>query len=231
MKKILLIEDRKERQDKFINLTSIDLGKYSNILDNCTGVAYDRKFDEFKKDNYVLEEYDVIIVHKSAFDEKDYNTKIIGKLDAYARKHQKVIVYFSGGIDASYYVKEDNFMLMELNSKTFYSENLRLFLNAFKNGESEPLILSYGSKWKLNIALNALETLNLYLGKMTAEKKIKKLYSAFIKDNPEIEKLYTLEIPIFTPKRIDEREIDKEKMEEIKTDIEVYIKESLNYGS
>jgi hypothetical protein len=53
--------------------------------------------------------------------------------------------------------------VLELNSKTFYSQNLTLFLDAIKEKNDNLLMLSYGKQWQLNIILNVIESLNLYI--------------------------------------------------------------------
>ena len=45
MKKIMLIDDRTERQTKFDEETSINLDKYSDVLDNFTADSYEELLD------------------------------------------------------------------------------------------------------------------------------------------------------------------------------------------
>ena len=156
MKKILLIEDRSERQRLFMSDTNIDLNKYNDILDNAIDEKYDEIFCKFKDDTFDFDSYSIIISHKSAFD-KD-NSSMIEKLKSYCKTHKKPLVFFSGGIDENYYNKSE-YELILINSKTFYSQNIELFLEAFKSGEEDILMLLYGKRWKLNIALNTLEKL------------------------------------------------------------------------
>lgn len=83
------------------------------------------------------------------------------------------MVYFSGGISANYY-NHDEYEFIELNSKIFYSENVKLFLENFRVSDSENLqMLCYGKKWKLNILLIVLEKVNYFL---TTNKKAEILY-------------------------------------------------------
>ena len=196
MDKILLIEDRFERQKRFMDETKIDLysSEITSILDNIVGESYIKIFNDLKNDTYNFDKYAIIILHKSAFD--TYNTSIIAKLERYCHESSKVLVLFSGGIDANYYLKDENFELIELNSKTFYSHNLQIFLEDFKNNNLHPLILCYGDKWKLNILLNILETLNLYID---TTNKDKILYKTFMRDNPDIPLLNTLNVPLQAP--------------------------------
>lgn len=67
MKKIALIEDRKERQQLFINHTNIDLNNYNDILENIIGQEYDEVYESFKNKEFSFDNYIMVIVHKSAF--------------------------------------------------------------------------------------------------------------------------------------------------------------------
>lgn len=222
MKKILLVEDRTQRQKLFMEDTKIDLARYSSILDN----FIDKKYDEFvvkiQDDNFELDNYDVIISHKSAF--KDFNESILSKLENHCKENDKVLVLFSGGIDANYYLKDDNFELIELNSKTFYSEFLKLFLEDVQDGNLHPLILCYGTKWKLNIVLNILEKLNLYIDNLTKDSV---LYNAFFRDNSDIGFLESLKFDLFDK---NDRRIKKEDIVKLRDSLKAYIKESLEDG-
>ena len=62
MKKVLLIEDRVERQDKFSEDTGIKLNLYNGFLDNQTEIGIN-----------TLDQYSTIIVHRSAFGNRDDN--------------------------------------------------------------------------------------------------------------------------------------------------------------
>ncbi len=160
MKKILLIEDRYKRQRLFRQQTGIDLEKYSDILDNCIEDKYNGFLNELLQGGFDLSAYDIIVTHKSAFG--DDNDVILKKLEEHCKKYAKPLVLFSGGIVGNYYNSEV-YEVLELNSKTFYSQNLTLFLDAIKEQNENLLMLSYGRQWKLNIILNVIESLNLYI--------------------------------------------------------------------
>ena len=148
MKKILIIEDRTKRQHEFITETKINLNDaiYENILDNKTDDKYLDIFANLKNDTFDFDDYSVIISHKSAFENE--NSVILSKLETYCKNNNKILVLFSGGIDTNYYLKDDEYEHIELNSKTLYSENIKLFLEDFKDGNLNPLILCYGNRWK-----------------------------------------------------------------------------------
>jgi hypothetical protein len=60
------------------------------------------------------------------------------------------------------------FEFLLLNSKTFYSKNLELFLNDTAN----ILTLAYGKKWKVSVLLNVLEQLNIFIADHKEESEI-----------------------------------------------------------
>ncbi len=157
--KILLIEDRAQRQKLFMKDLGIDLldPKYHNILDNAIEERYIEIYEQLKNDKLNFDDYSIIIAHKSAFDED--NEKIIMRL----KKGSKILILFSGGIDTNYYIKNDKIEILELNSKIFYSNNLKKFLDNFSDTGKNILSLCYGDNWKLNIALNIVEEINYIL--------------------------------------------------------------------
>ncbi len=150
MKKILLIEDRVERQKIFTEVTNIDLNRYSNIIDN-----------QIKIDKKELGNYSTIITHRSAYGSE--NSSMLGFLKEYCEKNSIQLVFFSGGITSTFYSNEKYEFLL-LNSKAFYSENLNYFLDDINNGnEPNLLILGYGKNWKTNLMANILEKINLFI--------------------------------------------------------------------
>ena len=159
MKKILLIDDRKERQTKFTADTGIDLEEYSNILDNITGEDYHEYVEKLSQKDFELE-HEVIIVHRSAFGETDIN--ILDRLKNYCQSKHKKLIFFSGGISSTFYLKEP-FEFLLVNSKVFYSNNLKIFLDDSLNSNINIVKIGYGNKWKLNIMLDVLEKINLFI--------------------------------------------------------------------
>ncbi len=162
MKKILLIEDRHTRQKRFSLETGIDLEKYSDILDNCIEDQCNAFLNEMLSNTYDFTPYDIVIFHKSAFEKDNDNAKILKQIKDHCKSSAKPLILFSGGIVGNYYNSEV-YEVLELNSKTFYSQNLTLFLEAVKKSEENLLMLSYGKQWKANLILNVLESLNLYI--------------------------------------------------------------------
>jgi len=224
MKKIALIEDRYSRQKDFLELNNINLAKYEDIgiLDNFIQDKANTLLKEIKSDSFDLQQYDIIICHKSIElkDKIDTNTIIIDKLTSYCKEQEKILVLFSGGIDANYY--KENYL--ELNSQVFYSQNLKLFFEAVKNEDENILMLSYGLKWKINILLNILEKINNYIENTNKESD---RYKRFSKDC-KINLLDSLNLNITKP-QIDGQNISVSEMMKYRDNIYANIKKSVTY--
>lgn len=165
MKKIMLIDDRTERQTKFYEETGINFDKDSDVLDNFTADSYEKLLEEFRNNDFRrLDEYEVIITHRSAFG--DLNGQVISTFKELCKQKNKPksLVFFSGGI-SSVSIKNSPFEHLLLNSKKFYSNNLKLFLELSKNNKPNLLVLAFGENWKINLLLNSLEKINVYIGK------------------------------------------------------------------
>ena len=173
---ILLIEDRTERQNKFKLETDMEFNKYKDILDNKIGKEYEKLFAEFKDNNYNLEKYTTIITHRSAFLKQ--NSEILDRLKEYCKKEKKTLVFFSGGISNSIHL-QNPFEFLLLNSKTFYSDNLKIFLEDYRNNsKSNILILEYGKYWSINLLLNKVEKINMFIANPQKKEEIQ--YEDFI---------------------------------------------------
>ena len=169
MKKILLIEDRVERQEKFSEETGINLNEYSDFLDNLIEI-----------DLLNLDQYSTIIVHRSAFGNRQDN--VLDQLKSYCADTKTNLVFFSGGITSTYYSKTKYEFLL-LNSKAFYSSNLKVFLELVKEeGYPNLLLLGYGRNWKINLMLNTLEKINLFITNNIKEKMVEfELFKTYTK--------------------------------------------------
>jgi len=175
MKSILLIEDRVERQIKFTDDTGINLEQYGSFLDNRTTL-----------DKSSLKEYETIVTHRSAFGNDDEN--ILDYLKKYCEETATNLVFFSGGISSTFYSK-GKYEFLLLNSKSFYSRNLQLFLDDVAEGkDANVLLLGYGKQWKFNILLNTLEKVNLFISNSQRDGKVKIKLSRF-KTSTKIENI------------------------------------------
>lgn len=158
MKKILLIEDRYKRQVDFLDQNYIDLSNYPNILDNTINEAAANILEDITNNSFNFSIYDIVICHKSV----QNNTIVLSNLKEYCKTNQKTLILFSGGISVNYYDNSE-FEYLELNSKTFYSQNLVLFLEAVKDETEDIMMLCYGEHWKQNIVASILEKTNLFI--------------------------------------------------------------------
>ena len=220
--KILLIEDRQARQQIFINKTHIELESYMDILDNKIGEMYNEIHVALQNDTYDLSEYSVIITHKSAFG--DNNAATLSKLESHCKAHDKPLVYFSGGIDVSYYNKSEN-EVIALSSELFYSNNLKLFLENCRTGKINLLTLIYGEKWELNIQLNVLAKINLFIENWTKEQIIMK---RFISETA-YDLLADMDIDLYEPAIVNNK-IEKSEISKIAQSLENHIKEVVYYA-
>ena len=208
MKKAILIEDRTERQNQYLSIAGIKIEELT-CLKNIIEQEYEDLIDYISKgDTSILDEYDVIILHRSAT-----SSDII---EAHCEKKEKALVLFSGGTTASYYQNGPNEKL-SLNSKDLYSKNLRLFLDELKVDNINLRVLAYGEKWELNLVLNILEKIN----------KIKQNdfedFSEF-RDKTKIEMIeYLINIDKFKKNN----EITLDVIEKIKKDILCFINSKL----
>ena len=176
MRKVLLIEDRAERQKDLLKSSDVNLKKHSDILDNMIEDKFENFIKDIKNNNFDLTSYDVIIAHQSIFIEDKRELLSIIKNSC---KEGKKLVLFSGDMEISSYSNVEYEELV-LSSKKLYSKNLELFLKEFEEGKINIRILTFGIYWKINIMLNVLEKINLFIEETSLDKKI--LYPKFLNE-------------------------------------------------
>lgn len=215
MKKILLIEDVVTRQNSFMDERGFTLEEYADIVENAIGEKYQRVAIALKDNSFDFDKYSIVMAHKSAF-ENDVGV-IIDRLKSYCKKENKALVFFSGGTQ-NYYDNTYNDYL-ELETKYFYSDNLKLFLEAYKENNAKILMLSYGEKWIVNSVLNILENINLFLDKNNDEDFV---YDTF-KNCTEVDKLKNIEY-LFYEMEIEDGWVYRKEIIKLRDDILNYIK-------
>ena len=161
MKKILLIEDVLSRQRSFMKERNFTLDSYSDILDNAIKEEYEKVYLSLKEDTFDFDKYSIIMAHQSAFS-GDVGV-IVDTLKSYCKKYKKTLIFFRG--EGFNYYDNSNYEYLELNTKDFYSDNLKFFLDEYRKNTHNILMLSYGQKWIVNTLLNILEKTNLFLDK------------------------------------------------------------------
>lgn len=150
---ILLLENREART----SFDKMKLSKYSNVLKLVSGdVECNNLLDNFLKDHSTLGKYNTIIIHSNIFYE-ERRDELFKELKEYCS--DKNLIIFSGGTSSSS-LREN---ILELSADKLYKENLEMFLQEYSKATSNILMLSYGKKWQLNILLNILEKINLFI--------------------------------------------------------------------
>jgi hypothetical protein len=154
MKKILLVEDRPQRQQNFLEKQVIDLTQMNDILVNCTDEVHRHLIEDIKTETIDWNQYSTIIIHRSGFSQE-----ILDKLKEFCQTNSLKLVFFSGGISSTFYMVQP-YEFLQLNSKELYTKNLKLFL---ETNENNLLQLAYGEEWEVNILLNKLEKINKFI--------------------------------------------------------------------
>lgn len=174
MMKFAIIEDRIPRLEQY---TDFDL-KNTNSVTIITGEEFDTLVESLNSgDTRNLDNYECIASHRSAL-----SNDIRDVLKEYCRKNKKPLIFFSGGITSSV-LKDSEFPFLHINSKEFYSGNLKLFIETcdeFNNVNL--LVLQFGKKWKLSLLLNLRNNIAMALNK----KKLKLQFPDFEIDDSEL---------------------------------------------
>lgn len=184
--KILLLEDRIDRMKQFSKIdlfqeTTIDIISGTELVHFIANLE-----SELKK---ILPLYQCVILHRSGIDNIKRDV-----IKAFCGEYKISLVYFSGGISSSKFSDSD-FPFLHINSKDFYSDNLKLFINDFTMGNAINLIiLQFGQNWKLSLLLKMRNDLNMGI-QSNSIKRIKDLgISNLLKD----ELLVNFDLPWFT---------------------------------
>jgi len=204
---ILIIEDRFERQFRLLNQAGIDLNEY-DFLENATKERYEEIYDALKEESFDFLRYEFIISHKSAF--KDDNALMINRLKRGCEQNGIPLVFFSGNQSATYHDRDSNYA--EMLSILLYSQNLKLFLEDRKITNKPNMdILLYGEKWLLNIALNLLQEINIFIEKSEDDRIFYKRFEMRFLDSLEFLKEHDicLEIPSIEEKFTDKKTLTK----------------------
>lgn len=184
MFKILLIEDRIERQRLFSEDTGFDFNKYMDILDNRPSL----------EDGIDLSIYSTIICHRSAFGES--NDNILDRLKDHCKRTKTQLVFFSGGISSTFY-SNTTYEFLLLNSKSFYSRNLTFYLDEVLKGSLSNLgIMAYGKNWKINLMLDVLSKVNMFINQNISKEKIKAQRLKTYAQLDNIKEIVDIEYPI-----------------------------------
>lgn len=156
MKRVILIEDRPTRQEKFTKHLDQNLNEIVLLKNICGGVKFDEYKEKISSNNLSdFMEYDVIMIHRSALNQAERLYLI-----EFIKSQSKTVVFFSGGISSISLQEIGKGNILTINSKDFYSISLINYLF------SEPLNileLAFGSQWAVNLQVSLLDKLAFYL--------------------------------------------------------------------
>ena len=152
MKKVILLENKDERQKEHI----FDMSKYE-FFDNVLGDNdCNNMLDKFLQNNSIFDDYDTIIIHESIYDDQK-RINLFEVLKNYCSN--KNLIMFSGN---NTQFSLENESLLRISPSSLYN-NIEVFLNAYEKNGSNILMLALGEKWQFNILLNTLEQLNIFI--------------------------------------------------------------------
>jgi hypothetical protein len=155
--KVAIIEDREKRLQRF---QSFDIYQEPNVVVVTEQLFQDVLENLRVSDLSFLDTFGVIAIHRSALSESMRDS-----IKNYCAKEKKPLVFFSGGITSSYY-KETTFPFLMINSKEFYSDHLKIFLDHLNTGAKPNLLmLQFGIKWKLSMFLSLRNRIVVSLSK------------------------------------------------------------------
>ena len=168
MKRIILVENRKDRLERLLDVNSIDKEMkkklyHSDILEiidkngEFNSEEWDEYFLKFEKENLDdFMDYDIFFIHKSKISREGHKN-----LDQFCMKHGKSIIYFSGGLTGVTFIN-DGYPCLSINSSIFYSSRLIDFLEKNKYTTTNILEVAYGQKWQLSNLLKLKNLLHQY---------------------------------------------------------------------
>ena len=158
-KKIIFFENRPDRPKIYLPGKEGDQERlYSKEFNFLT--HYQKSHEEMINNNELefLLDFDLIIIHRTFLNELS-NGSALNRVIFFCQNNGKDLILFSGGISSSSYVEaEDDFNLLLINSKDFYSSKLIPFLLSYSKCEINKIIeLKYGKSWKLGYLLRLRE--------------------------------------------------------------------------
>lgn len=180
--KAILIEDRVNRQKNILGRKLDELKQFTFLKNISGGKDFEELNQKLNNKEYtVLDEYSLIMLHRSAFETNTRNGII-----EHLKKSNKKVIFFSGGITSCQFNKIDSLDFLLINVNQFYSENLFCFLN--NNGDNL-LALAFGNQWQTSILIDAYEKIVIY-AKSFERKPFAKIDSEIIFNNWIIQQFF-----------------------------------------
>ncbi len=160
--KLIIIEDRIERLKSFVEF-ELEMWPEVHVV---TGVGFDNLLSELRNNNtHLLDRYKCIASHRSAL-----SNEIRDILKEYCSRTGKPLIFFSGGISTSVF-KDSSFPFLHINSKEFYSENLKVFLEDLRSKDNVNLLtIQFGERWKMNLLLKLRNDITVSLNNGTIKR-------------------------------------------------------------
>lgn len=145
MNKVLILDDRIERKRNHMSNNAIlELTNCVNqgFLTMITGEGIEKD-----KSFHYCSDYSLLAFHKSWLD----SNMLLSDIVRYARKNEKILVIFSGGISQTLLLND--YKDLRVNSAIFYSDSLPIFIEKYaKNDVEQPLLeLLYSKAWLIPI--------------------------------------------------------------------------------
>ena len=157
MKKILLIDDRKDEQERLLQRYKINLDEYSTILDNLTGDMAINLFATFNTNDEFLLQYSVWIIHHSMFKKRK---PILKKIEKFCHQNGINLVLFTGDNQKIEFNPKKG--LLKLSRNDLY-RNLKPFLDYNRDVEPQLVILGFGDNWKAALLSNVEDSIEKFL--------------------------------------------------------------------
>ncbi len=164
MKKILLIDDRRDEQAVLFRQYEIGLHQYEDYLDNLSGEESIAFFANFNINNVSLLKYKVWIIHQTLFDKLKGMQR---KTERFCKQNHIQLVLFSGYI--STIMISPKIGVLKLSRDDLY-KNLKNFLDYNKDGEAPLEMLGFGNDWQVRLLSNVEDTIEKFL--VTSERTI-----------------------------------------------------------
>lgn len=147
MRKILLLEDRPERQRMFLPNGENDVSVLRNMqdivmpeLEYCKTTISNINSNK----NFIIEEISLIVLHESSL-----TTQGLRFLNKICKENKIGAILFSGGISQTAFNNEDYDMLY-VNSSDLYTERFISFLEKYINDISTHLLELVNPNWRIS---------------------------------------------------------------------------------
>jgi hypothetical protein len=161
MKKVILFENRPERQKIYLPNGENDVDKL-RAFEFLT--FYDDKFHGkliSNSDFDFLEEFDLLIFHRSYLVEFKNGSKL-NPIFNFCKQNSKDLILFTGGVNGSSYLNEGDFQGLTISAKEFYTSLIKFLETYSKNDANTNLLeLKYGEKWEKVFMLQLRELLTM----------------------------------------------------------------------